>query len=65
MTHKKQTLSFFLFFFLSSLLLIAQPIKIVVAPNHANWVYKNGESARFQVTVMKNSEAVQNVKIIH
>ncbi|MCK9410786.1 MAG: acetylxylan esterase [Prolixibacteraceae bacterium] len=63
MKHKKQTLSFFFLFFLSSLVLIAQPIKIVVAPDHANWVYKKGESARFQVTVMKNSEAIQNVKI--
>ncbi|MDP3433503.1 MAG: acetylxylan esterase, partial [Bacteroidota bacterium] len=28
-----------------------------------NWVYKPGEAARFQVSVLKNSEPVQNVKI--
>jgi cephalosporin-C deacetylase len=67
MPSKKIKLSFFLLFFLSSFLLFAQPIeklvKIVVTPDHANWVYKPGEAARFQVTVMKNSEPVQNVKI--
>lgn len=52
---------------LSAFLLSAQPIerlvKIVVTPDHANWVYKPGEAARFQVQVMKNSEPIQNVKI--
>ena len=52
---------------LSGFILSAQPIerlvKIVVAPDHANWVYKPGEKASFQVTVMKNSETIQNAKI--
>lgn len=45
----------------------AQPteklVKIVVAPDHADWLYKPGESAKFRISVLKNSEPVQNVKI--
>ena len=45
----------------------AQPVeklvKIVIAPDHPNWVYQPGEKARFQVTVLKNSIPVSNVKI--
>ncbi len=52
---------------LSAFILSGQPVeklvKIVVAPDHANWVYSPGEKASFQVTVMKNSEPIQNVKI--
>jgi cephalosporin-C deacetylase-like acetyl esterase len=54
-------------YMLSAFILSAQPIerlvKIVVAPDHANWVYKPGERASFQVAVMKNSELIPNVKI--
>jgi len=67
MTPKKLKLFFMLSFLLSFFLLSAQPVeklvKIVVAPDHANWVYNLGEKANFQVTVMKNSEPIQNVKI--
>ncbi|MCK9412492.1 MAG: acetylxylan esterase [Prolixibacteraceae bacterium] len=52
---------------LTSLLLFAQPVeklvKIIVAPDHADWVYKPGEIANFDVSVMKNSELLTNVKI--
>lgn len=45
----------------------AQPIerliKIVVTPNHQNWIYQPGEPATFQVQVMKNSELIKNAKI--
>lgn len=45
----------------------AQPteklVKIVVAPDHADWLYKPGESAKFRISVLKNSEPVENVKI--
>ena len=58
---------FLLSFALSTFLLSAQPIerlvKIIVSPDHANWVYKPGEKANFQVAVMKNSELLQNIKI--
>jgi len=52
---------------LSTFLLSGQPIeklvKIIVAPDHTNWVYNPGEKVSFQVTVMKNSEPIQDVKI--
>lgn len=52
---------------LSAFILSAQPVeklvKIIVAPDHANWVYNPGEKVSFQVTVMKNSEPIQDVKI--
>ena len=45
----------------------AQPVeklvKVVVTPDHANWVYQPGEKASFQVAVMRNSEFLPNVKI--
>jgi cephalosporin-C deacetylase-like acetyl esterase len=48
-------------------ILVAQPVeklvKIVVTPDHQNWIYKPGEPAKFQVLVMKNSEPIPNVKI--
>ena len=67
MRLKNLRTSLLLGFVLSVFLASAQPIerlvKIVVAPDHANWVYKPGEKANFQVTVMKNSEPLSNVKI--
>lgn len=67
MTPKKLKSFLLLSLMLGSFLISAQPaeklVKIVVAPDHANWVYKPGEAVRFQVTVMKNSEPIPNVKI--
>ncbi len=58
---------YFLAVFLFSLNLLAQPaeklVKIAIAPDHADWIYKTGENVRFKVTVTKNSELLQNVKI--
>lgn len=60
----------FLLFFLTlsiSLNLQAQPaerlIKVSVAPDHADWIYKSGEKPRFKVTVSKNSQPLSDVKI--
>ena len=67
MTPKKLKVFFILSFLLSFLFVSAQPVeklvKIVVTPDHSNWVYKPGEKANFQVAVMKNSELISNVKI--
>jgi len=56
-------LSFLLSFFFVSAQPVEKLVKVVVTPDHTNWVYKPGEKANFQVTVMKNSELLQNVKI--
>ena len=58
---------FYLVIFLISVSLQAQPIeklvKVAIAPDHADWVYSKGENVKFKVTVTKNSELLQNVKI--
>lgn len=38
-------------------------IKIVVAPDHADWTYKTGEHVQFTITVNQNSIPLKNVKI--
>jgi cephalosporin-C deacetylase-like acetyl esterase len=38
-------------------------VKVSIAPDHADWVYKTGEQAKFRVEVTRNSEPVQNVRI--
>jgi len=54
-----------LFLFLN--ILIGQPtekfIKVLVAPDHSDWIYKKGEPARFTVSVLKNGNYVPNVKV--
>jgi cephalosporin-C deacetylase len=53
--------------FLLSINLQGQPaeklVKVSIAPDHADWVYKTGENVKFKVSVTKNSEPIQNVKI--
>lgn len=47
--------------------LFAQPgeklIKVIVAPNHTDWVYKTGEKVSFDITVTKNSIPLKGVEI--
>ena len=63
------TLAFLAGMFLATFRISAQPaekyIKVVVAPDHAEWVYKQGESVKFKVSVLQNSEALQNVKVLY
>jgi cephalosporin-C deacetylase-like acetyl esterase len=66
--QESKRFSLFLFLvFIISVTLRAQPIerlvKVAIAPDHADWVYKKGENAKFKVTVTRNSEVLQNVKI--
>lgn len=67
MQNTKFKVALSLFLLLTSTLLFAQPIeklvKIMVTPDHPNWVYKQGEPVKFQVLVTKNSEPIQNVSI--
>ncbi|MEI6277215.1 MAG: acetylxylan esterase [Prolixibacteraceae bacterium] len=67
MNHKTFRIASSLYFLLVAATLFAQPVerlvKIVVTPDHANWIYKPGEPAHFKVQVLKNSEPLQNVKV--
>lgn len=53
-------------FFLATLL-FAQPattlIKVIVAPDHTDWVYKLNEPAKFSITVIKDGNPLKNVTI--
>lgn len=61
-----QFLSVFTFTFYCAVLW-AQPteqfIKVIVAPDHSDWVYKSGESAKFTITVLQNGNPLRDVKI--
>ena len=50
---------FYLAAFLISINLTGQPteklVKVIVAPDHTDWVYKTGENVKIKVTVTKNS----------
>ena len=63
----KHFVLFYLCIILFSFNLQGQPpgklVKVAIAPDHADWVYKTGENAKFSVSVTKNSEPVKNVKI--
>lgn len=63
---KKLSLTFVLFF-LSQALLLAQPaeraVSIRITPNHDNYLYKEGESVKFDVVVLKNDVPIKDVEI--
>jgi len=65
-----KTTSFILVFLtlICSLDLQAQPVarsvKVTVAPDHKDWIYKRGENPKFTITVTKNNEPLAGVKII-
>jgi len=46
---------------------IAQPVekfvKVMVAPEHAEWIYKKGEKVRFNVSVFKDGNLLKNANI--
>ncbi|MDB5243297.1 MAG: acetylxylan esterase, partial [Spirosoma sp.] len=46
---------------------IAQPVerlvKIVISPDHSNWLYKVGEPVKFAVSVYRNNVLLKNAKL--
>ncbi|PSR57224.1 acetylxylan esterase [Adhaeribacter arboris] len=38
-------------------------VKVVVAPDHANWEYKTGEPVKFTITVLQYGHPLPNVKV--
>ena len=44
---------------------VEQFVKIVMGPDHNNWTYHPGEKARFSGTVVKDGNALKNVKIFY
>ena len=45
----------------------AQPteqfIKVIVAPDHTDWMYKPGEKVKFSIIVLQNGNAIKNVGV--
>jgi cephalosporin-C deacetylase-like acetyl esterase len=42
-----------------------QMIKVVVAPDHSNWIYHPGEKVKFTVSVLQYGHAVKKVKLYY
>jgi cephalosporin-C deacetylase len=40
-----------------------RPIKVLVAPDHLDWTYKTGESAKFTISVFQNGNLLKNTKV--
>ena len=64
---KTKPILIFLPLFLFLNILIGQPvekfIKVLVAPDHSDWMYKKGEPVKFTISVLKNGNYVPNVKV--
>jgi len=63
----KQKVTTLLFVLLSFSLVIGQPvntlIKVVVAPDHTDWLYKPGEQVKFNISVLKDGNPLKNVTV--
>lgn len=66
--YKIRTIVFFLAVLFSSNI-IAQPteqiVKVLVSPDHDDWLYKPGEAVKFTVSVLEHNNLVKNVKIVY
>ncbi|MDR1584757.1 MAG: acetylxylan esterase [Prevotellaceae bacterium] len=62
-THSILFKSLVLCFLFSFSLLQAQLIRVNVAPDHADWVYKPGEKVKFNVIVTKNNIILNDVSL--
>lgn len=64
---KSQFLLHALLLVLLSSNLFSQPltglVKVIVAPDHKDWIYKTGEQAKFTVEVLKYGNPIDNVKV--
>ncbi|HEX2968254.1 MAG TPA: acetylxylan esterase, partial [Bacteroidales bacterium] len=63
----KKTISVCLFLTLFAFNLISQSntglVKVIIAPDHKDWIYKTGEQAKFSVQVLKYGNLLDNVTI--
>lgn len=60
-------LCFIFLLFVSSMQTYAQPVeqnvKVIVAPDHADWQYKLGEKVKFKISVLQYGNPLKNVKV--
>ncbi len=66
-TTLKKKFWLFLFLICSTHFCYAQPveqfIKVIVAPDHTDWMYKPGEKVKFNITVLQNGNAIKNATV--
>lgn len=59
----------FLFAIIFSSNIIGQPteqiVKVIVSPDHDDWLYKAGETVKFTVSVLEHNNLVKNVRIVY
>ena len=41
---------------------VEQFVKVVVAPDHSDWLYKTGEPVKFSITVLKDGNPLKNCR---
>jgi len=60
---------FLLFLLLFAGAVMAQPVeqnvKVIIGPDHPNWVYKVGEMVKFNVSVLQYGNPLKNVKVVY
>ena len=60
---------FLLFLMLFAGATMAQPaeqnVKVIIGPDHPNWVYKVGEMVKFNVSVLQYGNPLKNVKVVY
>lgn len=68
MKNSKPTF-FLLFLMLFAGAAMAQPVeqnvKVIIGPDHPNWVYKVGEMVKFNVSVLQYGNPLKNVKVVY
>ena len=42
---------------------VEQFIKVIVAPDHADWVYSSGERVKFSITILQNGNILKNAYV--
>ena len=63
---KNHIIILFIYLFSGSLLFgqpVATLVKVIVAPDHSDWIYKPNELVKFNVTVLKDGAPLKNVTI--
>lgn len=59
--------AWFIYAFIISATLHAQPaekmVKVIVAPDHQDWTYKQGEKVKFTISVFQNGNPVDNANV--
>jgi cephalosporin-C deacetylase len=60
---------FLLFLILFARAAMAQPVeqnvKVIIGPDHSDWVYKVGEMVKFNVSVLQYGNPLKNVKVVY